>query len=220
MKAYNILAIAAAVVIALLIAAPMAESDAKMTLSNYGSTTSFSDRDGGSIPFDVVNTGNETLMHVVITEIDTAKTVWEGDVKIEDGSSETTTTNVSIKIASGVLSVGHHELRVSCTSTDSSNPVSGKDTFTVSIDVKESLVSKWTTYVIIAIVVIIIAILAYIKIRDTPKSENTMTFEELEAQRKAEMAEKAEKKKNKSSSTSGPSTERKRYLAEKKKGKD
>ena len=69
------------------------------------------------------------------------------------------------------------------------------------------------TYLVVAIVIIVVAVFAYMKIRDTPKNKPEMTFEELEAQRKAEMAEKGQKKQAKSSKT----TERQRYLADKKK---
>ena len=65
----------------------------------------------------------------------------------------------------------------------------------------------------IIVVVIVIAIFAYLKIRDTPKSKPQMTFEELDAQKKAEKAAKAEKK-------STGLTERERYLAEKRKKKE
>ena len=59
---------------------------------------------------------------------------------------------------------------------------------------------------------VIIVIFAYIKMRDTPKVKPEMTFEELEAQRKAEMAAKADKKQKKEKAPA-PTTERKRYVA-------
>ncbi len=83
----------------------------------------------------------------------------------------------------------------------------------MTVNVSKNVLSNWVTYLVIVIVIIVIAVFAYMKIRDTPKNKPEMTFEELEAQRKAQMAEKSQKKSKESAKT----TERQRYLAGKKK---
>ena len=82
----------------------------------------------------------------------------------------------------------------------------------VGVEVTQNILSNWAVYGAIAVVVIIIVIFAYIKMRDTPKVKPEMTFEELEAQRKADMAAKADKKQKKEKAPA-PTTERKRYVA-------
>ena len=84
--------------------------------------------------------------------------------------------------------------------------------FNVNVEVTQNILSNWAVYGAIAVVVIIIVIFAYIKMRDTPKVKPEMTFEELEAQRKADMAAKADKKQKKEKAPA-PTTERKRYVA-------
>ena len=143
--------------------------------------------------------------------IDLVITVSEGDsvlATVERHVNAGETADISIPISG--LSVGTHNLRVECAGAE----FSGSNGFNIQVVVDQSLLSNWVTYLVIAIAVIVVVVFAYLKMRDTPKVKPEMTFEELEAQRKAEMAEKADKKKKPSSSEK--SSEKKRYVAEKK----
>ena len=147
--------------------------------------------------------------------IDLVITVSEGDsvlATVERHVNAGETADISIPISG--LSVGTHNLRVECAGAE----FSGSNGFNIQVVVDQSLLSNWVTYLVIAIAVIVVVVFAYLKMRDTPKVKPEMTFEELEAQRKAEMAAKAEKKQKKPlfSSSEKSSSERKRYVAEKK----
>ena len=167
---------------------------------------SITDRPSGSITIDDMNGGNIHFTVYSATSFDMTVTVTEGDrVVTEETYLLTAGQDNEISVPISGLSVGTHQLRVECTP---SNEFSGSDGFTIMVEVEQNILSNWVTYLVIAIVVIVIAIFAYLKIRDTPKNKPEMTFEELEAQRKADMAQKAEKKQKK---TAAPTTEKKRY---------
>ena len=157
-------------------------------------------------------------------------TVTEGDRKITTIEQDITVGTNTIQIQISDLSIGTHNLRIECTPAGEFDGFNG---FNVTVVVDQSLLSNWVTYVVIIVVVIVIAIFAYLKIRDTPKSKPQMTFEELEAQRKAEPKEQAlkmtfeeldaQKKAEKAAKAEKKSTgltERERYLAEKRKKKE
>ncbi len=167
----------------------------------------FDNMSGGTLKFTVVNTGagaSTFTMDVSVTENGKEVASAEG-ISIPGGER----TEVSIDMGD-FKSVGTHTLKVVCT-TDGylENP-----SFNVTVVVEKNLLSDWLTYVVILIVIIVVAIFAYLKIRDSPKKKTEMTFEQLEAERKAEMSAKGEKKKAKEAA---PTTERQRYLANKKK---
>ncbi len=192
------IAIIAVAVLAVLCAVPCADA-AEITKTPEG-TLDFDNMKGGDISFTVTSY-SEFTMTVTVTE--GSKTVATKEVEVSIGAN-----NVSVHISDP--SPGTHQYRVTC--APSSEFTSGTG-FNVTADVSKNVLSNWVTYLVIVIVVIVVAVFAYMKIRDTPKNKPEMTFEELEAQRKAEMAEKGQKKQAKSSKT----TERQRYLADKKK---
>lgn len=169
----------------------------------------FDNMNGGTISFQM---WNDEYRDVTITvEVREGRNVVkETDAVLaastDEESRKVTTVNVEMR---DFKSVGSHVLTVTVTSDDT-----GIDpyTFNVNVNVEKNLLSNWTTYAVIAIAVIVIAVLVYLKIRDTPKEKNTMTFEELEAQRKAEAAQKSEQK---AAGKKAASTERKRYSGKK-----
>lgn len=188
---------------------PMGESDADITLTDNPTSVTFDSMNGGSFSFKLTNTGNSGEVIVKVTEGSTV--VYEKQHAIEgDGAENIIKVNMS-----GYTSVGKHQVTVSCESL-SGDPFTNSDSFNMVIVVNMNVLSNWTTYAVIIIAIIVIAVIIYIRMRDKPKVENTMTFEELEAQRKAEMSQKAEKKAKKDT---GATTERQRYLADKKKKK-
>ncbi len=194
-----------AVVVLALAVVPFGDSDGAHIEKD--DTYRFDNMSGGTLTFTVRNTGSGATsfeMDVVVTENGKQVASLTG-VSIPAGED----TKVSVKMGD-FKSVGTHTLNVACTADGYlENP-----SFTVTVEVTKNLLSNWVTYVVIIIVIIVIAAFAYLKIRDSPKKKTEMTFEQLEAERKAEMSAKGEKKKAKESA---PTTERQRYLANKKK---
>ena len=193
------IAIVAVAVLAVLCVLPSA--DAAVINDSPDGTLKFDNMSGGDIRFSIWS-DSEFTMTVTVTE--GSSTVATKEVEIATG-----TTEVSVHISSP--SPGTHQYRVTC--SPSEQFPSYANGFNVTVDVSKNVLSNWVTYLVVAIVIIVVAVFAYMKIRDTPKNKPEMTFEELEAQRKAEMAEKGQKKQAKSSKT----TERQRYLSDKKK---
>ncbi len=192
-------AIVAVALLAVLCVLPCA--DAAQINNAPDGTLKFDNMSGGDISF-TVRCDSEFELTITVTEGSNEKVVAEKKTTVYPGSND-----VSIHISNP--SPGTHQYRVTCSGEESfTNPG-----FNVTVDVSKNVLSNWVTYLVVAIVIIVVAVFAYMKIRDTPKNKPEMTFEELEAQRKAEMAEKGQKKQAKSSKT----TERQRYLADKKK---
>ena len=190
-----------AVVALLAVVCVLPAADAAYFSGDMPDRIEIDDNDAATIAFSVYSDSN----------FPATITVTEGDRKITTIEQDITVGTNTIQIQISDLSIGTHNLRIECTPAGEFDGFNG---FNVTVVVDQSLLSNWVTYVVIIVVVIVIAIFAYLKIRDTPKSKPQMTFEELEAQRKAEMAEKADKKKKPSSSEK--SSEKKRYVAEKK----
>ena len=143
-------------------------------------------------------------------------TVYEGDNLVATLTGVRVAANSVTEVTVDMpdfKSVGSHLLRVECTPV---GQFEGSSEFNLQVEVSKNLLSNWVTYAVIAVVVIVIAIFAYLKIRDTPKNKPEMTFEELEAQRKADMAEKAEKKQKKEK-PAAKTTERRKYTGGEKK---
>ena len=205
-------AIVAIVALLAAVAVPVCadDSDALASLDTPDSFE-FDNMSGGTLKFVVNNTrGGSFEMDVSVLE-DGKEVASEKGIQIPASQK----TEVSVDM-SDFTSVGTHTLTVKCTPENQfENPKLSQ--FTITVEVKENLLSNWMTYVVILIVVIVIAVFAYLKIRDSPKKKTEMTFEQLEEQRKAEMATKTEKKKVKEAA---PTTERQRYLADKKKKKE
>ena len=198
------IALVAVVVLALAVV-PFGDADGAYIEKD--DTFKFDNMSGGTLRFTVVNIGagaSTFTMDVSVTENNKVVASVEG-ISIPAGER----TEVSIKM-SDFKSVGTHTLNVVCTADGYlENP-----SFNVTVEVSKNLLSDWVTYVVIIIVIIVVAVFAYLKIRDAPKKKTEMTFEQLEAERKAEMSAKGEKKKAKEAA---PTTERQRYLANKKK---
>ena len=178
---------------------PTVDADTSITDSPRG-TIEFDSMNGGDITFTVDSDTSFEMQVSVINESGGA-TVYTGTYQIHSGENVVT-------IHFEGLGEGDYYLNVVCSGP--SGEFNGPNSFHVNVHVNQNILSNWATYAVI-IVVIVIAIFAYLKLRDNPKDKPQMTFEELEAQRKAEMAEKAEKrqKKEKPASTG---TERKRYI--------
>ena len=179
---------------------PAVDADTSITDSPRG-TIEFDSMNGGDITFTVDSDTSFEMQVSVINESGGA-TVYTGTYQIHSGENVVT-------IHFEGLGEGDYYLNVVCSGP--SGEFNGPNSFHVNVHVNQNILSNWATYVVIIVVVIVIAIFAYLKLRDNPKDKPQMTFEELEAQRKAEMAEKAEKrqKKEKPASTG---TERKRYI--------
>ncbi len=166
----------------------------------------FDNRDGGTVTFTVNNSNGGSFEMDVSIRDTSGKDIVTKTIEVPAGETEFL---VEIEMP-GFTSVGTHNLRVYCEPSENFDV----SEFGITITVEKTILTNWVTYAVIIIVVIVIAIFIYLKIRDTPKKKAEMTFEQLEAERKAEMASKGDKKKSKDSA---PTTERQRYLADKKK---
>lgn len=201
------IALVAVVVLALAVV-PFGDSDG-LASTEKDDTYKFDNMSGGTLTFTVRNTGAGATsfeMDVVVTENGKQVASLTG-FNVPAGEI----TKVSVKMGD-FKSVGTHHLVVTCSPSDMFE--GSTYTFSVNVEVSKNLLSDWVTYVVIIIVIIVVAVFAYLKIRDAPKKKTEMTFEQLEAERKAEMSAKGEKKKAKEAA---PTTERQRYLANKKK---
>ncbi|MGN0098227.1 MAG: hypothetical protein ACI38Y_02735 [Candidatus Methanomethylophilaceae archaeon] len=202
LKTAMVVAIALAAVV---IALPAEDSDGDVKITS-GIEWKFDTLSGGSITIPVSSTYSETFTaHVKVTE--GGKTVFNGDKEISR-STESITINMP-----DMKSEGYHTLVIEFSSDNPYDYVFDPETTTVTIHVDSNVLSNWSTYLIIIIAVIAIVAVVYLKMRDTPKDKPTMTFEQLEEERKSKMAAKGEKKTQKAET---PSTERKRYTGRKK----
>ena len=200
-------AIAVALLLVVL-AVPMSESDADLTITDTGSDAKFDTFNGGSLSFVVNNTADACTIDVTVKN--GSKVVATADDYPIAAEGKTTVT-VNMK---DFTTAGTYDLVVTCESDSGNTFPDGRNNFNVHVVVEKNVLSNWTTYVVIIVAVIAIAIIVFIKMRETPKKKPDMTFEQLEEERKAKMASKAEKK---ASKDVAPSTERKKYLASKNK---
>jgi hypothetical protein len=116
--------------------------------------------------------------------------------------------------------VGDHSLEIPLDTSklSGSSPVQMKITFSdgvykdLSFTIKyaTSIWDNWTTYLAIAVVIILIVAFIVYKSRSAPKVKNQLTFEEIEAQKQAE-------KKTATKKSAPVKSERQRYLDSKKK---
>lgn len=207
MKTGYVAAIAVLAMLALAVVPAIGEdADATAYLDTSNDYFEFDNMNGGTLTFGVDNLkGGSFVMDVVVKEGD-REVASKNGINIPAGEK----TEVSIKM-SDFKSVGTHTLTIVCTPESQFE----KNTMTVTVEVTKNLLSNWVTYVVIVIVIIVVAVFVYLKIRDSPKKKVDMTFEQLEEQRKAEMATKGDKKRK--TKEAAPTTERQRYLADKKK---
>ncbi|MCL2295942.1 MAG: hypothetical protein FWC29_02530 [Methanomassiliicoccaceae archaeon] len=112
------------------------------------------------------------------------------------------------KMGFRLSSVGTHTLTVTC---ESENPVfltsggtSNIYSTTVDVNVTESMLSKPTTYIAIAVIAIMIVVAAFLYMRNAPAKKPDTTFTELDKQKKESREEVEEAPKT-------SATERKRY---------
>ncbi len=207
MKTGYVAAIAVLAMLALAVVPAIGEdADATAYLDTTKDHFEFDNMNGGTLTFGVDNLkGGSFVMDVVVKEGD-REVASKNGINIPAGEK----TEVSIKM-SDFKSVGTHTLTIECAPESQFE----KNTMTVTVEVTKNLLSNWVTYVVIVIVIIVVAVFVYLKIRDSPKKKVDMTFEQLEEQRKAEMATKGDKKRK--TKEAAPTTERQRYLADKKK---
>lgn len=207
MKTGYVAAIAVLAMLALAVVPTIGEdADAITYLDTTKDHFEFDNMNGGTLTFGVDNLkGGSFVMDVVVKEGD-REVASKNGINIPAGEK----TEVSIKM-SDFKSVGTHTLTIECAPESQFE----KNTMTVTVEVTKNLLSNWVTYVVIIIVIIVVAVFVYLKIRDSPKKKVDMTFEQLEEQRKAEMATKGDKKRK--TKEAAPTTERQRYLADKKK---
>ena len=167
MNCKQIIAVSAVVLFALMLV-PVADA---ATIENSPSgTVEVDNMNGGGFDF-TLQSDNSFELTVTITENGRELSVQTFNV--------TPGENV-IHVDLGMMtSVGNHTIRVECTPA---NEMEGGHGFNVNVEVTQNILSNWAVYGAIAVVVIIIVIFAYIKMRDTPKVKPEMTFEELEAQ--------------------------------------
>lgn len=207
MKTGYVAAIAVLAMLALAVVPAIGEdADAITYLDTTKDHFEFDNMNGGTLTFGVDNLkGGSFVVDVVVKEGD-REVASKNGINIPAGEK----TEVSIKM-SDFKSVGTHTLTIECAPESQFE----KNTMTVTVEVTKNLLSNWVTYVVIIIVIIVVAVFVYLKIRDSPKKKVDMTFEQLEEQRKAEMATKGDKKRK--TKEAAPTTERQRYLADKKK---
>lgn len=204
---YAAFAILAVLAVALVPIA-MDEADAVASVNNEKTDFKFNNDDGGTLTFSVTNDGSAFTMDVTVTEGSSTVATLTG-VTVERNA----TAEVSVPMKD-FKHVGTHTVTVTCTpASQFTDGSSVYNTFTATITVEKTLLSNWVTYLVVAIVIIVIAIFVYLKFRDQPKKKSDMTFEQLEEERKAQMAAKGEKKKRKEEKA--PSTEKRRYGASK-----
>ncbi len=210
MKTGYVAAIAVLAMLALAVVPAIGEdADAITYLDTSKDYFEFDNMNGGTLTFGVDNQkGGSFVMDVVVLDESKNEVASKNGINIPAGEK----TEVSIKM-SDFKSVGTHTLTIVCTPESQFPPM--QNTNTVTVEVTKNLLSNWVTYVVIIIVIIVVAVFVYLKIRDSPKKKVDMTFEQLEEQRKAEMATKGDKKRK--IKEAAPTTERQRYLADKKK---
>lgn len=184
---------------------PICDTDADVNIAS-NPTSDFDTLKGGSVTIPISNSYSDTF-DVTIDVTENGK-----PVKTVTQTITKDTTSIVINMPD-FKSEGTHSLTIKFTTDNIHDHVFTPDTLNINVEVKGNVLSNWTTYLVIIIAVIAIVVVVYLKMRDTPKEKNTMTFEQLEAERKAEMAAKSEKKAQKAAPAS---TEKKRYTGRKK----
>ncbi|MBE6514485.1 MAG: hypothetical protein II933_04495 [Candidatus Methanomethylophilaceae archaeon] len=190
---------------------PMAESDAAEASCSIGPAQagSFDTMNGGKITIAINHNSFEFDLKITVTESGSTYKHVETQT-IAKGQDE-----IVIKMGD-MDSSGTHTITIVLEPAPGSGATLSWYEQSMSIKVGSNPLSNWTTYAIIIVAVALIAIVAFIFIRGSTEKkakEQTMTFEELEAERKAEMAAKADKK---GTQPKASSTERKKYKAGKK----
>ncbi|MDN5357888.1 MAG: hypothetical protein AB7D42_00950 [Candidatus Methanomethylophilaceae archaeon] len=148
------------------------------------------------------NTAAQATVLVYITYENSTSKLAEKTITIDAGSSTKVTLNFTVD------SAGTKNLTIWGESddaeflTDSSDDELNYANFTINVD--ESIWSSWTTYIAIIAIVALIALAVFLKYRNAPKAEKSITFTELENQKRGKMSEKTV-------SAKAPTTEKKQY---------
>ncbi|MDR3282941.1 MAG: hypothetical protein LBS92_04955 [Candidatus Methanoplasma sp.] len=142
------------------------------------------------------------------------------DIRIEDseGNLLAEKNNVNIPAGSedfvvdvsvGLSGLGDHEIKIVCEPKGLFPATTGGEIFNyyeLTVNVTESIWSKWTTYLAVAIVVILIVIAIFLRMRSASDKKPDTTFTDLENKRKSSAKDEP---------APAASTERKRYKTEK-----
>lgn len=210
MKAKALLTIAVVFALAFAMFVPMDEDDAKINsvVLENGSKVSMQKGDTVMLVLDFETTGNDTCK---ISLYDTAKPntpVYTETKTLSSGSSKLEIPLSYEKDASQV------HMKITFTSTSGTTlyeSIYFDLTYTTSIWSNPALYGA-----IIVVVILVIALVVY-KSRMAPKKEkNTLTFEQIEAEKQAQKNAAATQKKEEKKPSAAKS-ERQRYLASKKK---
>jgi hypothetical protein len=95
------------------------------------------------------------------------------------------TDSVDVGISFQIGTPGQYWIRVDVTDALTGDPLSEWSTNTIMITVNQSIWSNTWTYIAIIVVIIIVAIGAFIKMRSNPKVEESGAFTAMEEERKA-----------------------------------
>ncbi|MEA4977093.1 MAG: hypothetical protein VB016_00845 [Methanomassiliicoccaceae archaeon] len=153
------------------------------------------------------NTAAQATVLVYITYENGTSKLAQKIITVDAGSSTKVTLNFTID------SPGTKNLTVWGESddaeflTDSSDNELNYANFTINVD--ESIWSGWTTYIAIIAIVALIALAVFLKYRNAPKVEKSITFTELDEQKRGKASQKTVAAKV-------PTTEKKQYQSKRK----
>ncbi|MFA6802339.1 MAG: hypothetical protein WC153_04485 [Candidatus Methanomethylophilaceae archaeon] len=172
------------------------------------STGGFDTRTAGYVDVTIINnTAAQASVLVFVTYENGTSRLAEKTVTVDAGGSSMVTLNFTIG------SAGTKNLTIWGESddaeflTDSDDNTLNYANFTVGV--KESIWSSWTTYAAIIGIVALIALAVFLKYRNAPRAEKTVTFTELEEQKKGRSVQKSTRAK-------APTTEKKQYQGKRK----
>ena len=172
------------------------ESEAYLTINDGIHGEGFATNSDGTLFLHISN-DEEIPITITLTVIidgneDEAKTF--PDIEVKAGGGD-------IELRFRVGGAGEHSVKVTGTPSSLFFPNNNN---TGTINVKQSILDKPTTYIAIAVVVILIVIAFYLHMRNAPAKKPDTTFRELEEQKKASKGEVE-------SAPKASATEKKRY---------
>jgi hypothetical protein len=166
---------------------------------------SFDNMSGGKITIPVTYNSFDFGLNIKVIDNYDKEVVYNEKQTVPRGESDIVIDLSSYK------STGNHILNIELMPDLGSGASLNYYSKQVDVDVSYNIFSNWVTFAVIIAAVAIIGAVIYLRSREVSlkkDKENTMTFEQLEAERKAEMAAKSEKKGFKPKASA---TERKRY---------
>jgi hypothetical protein len=207
MKALRAATVIAIAMLAVVCVVPMAESDAADSTATLGNPVvgSFDNMSGGKITIPVTYNSFDFGLNIKVIDNYDKEVVYNEKQTVPRGESDIVIDLSSYK------STGNHILNIELMPDLGSGASLNYYSKQVDVDVSYNIFSNWVTFAVIIAAVAIIGAVIYLRSREVSlkkDKENTMTFEQLEAERKAEMAAKSEKKGFKPKASA---TERKRY---------